>query len=102
MSYLTHSRKVWHGICTRKKIQKKTSVQYCKFKNGLYNVDIRERERKRELKMRMIEKVVSDCCGDEVKGYDFCRCCLEHCTPILEYYPDPTDPEYNENWAIPE
>ena len=58
--------------------------------------------RKREFKMRMIEKVISDCCGDEVQGYDFCRCCLEHCTPILEYYPDPTDPEYNENWAIPE
>ena len=43
--------------------------------------------------MRMIEKVVSDCCGDDVQGYDFCRCCLEHCTPILEVYPDPTDPE---------
>ena len=43
--------------------------------------------------MRMIEKVISDCCGDEVQGYDFCRCCLEHCTPIIEEYPDPTDPE---------
>lgn len=43
--------------------------------------------------MRMLEKIVSDCCGDEVEGYDFCRCCLEHCTPILEVYPDPTDPE---------
>ena len=52
--------------------------------------------------MRMIEKVVSDCCGDEVQGYDFCRCCLEHCTPILEVYPDPTDPEYNQNWTIPQ
>ena len=52
--------------------------------------------------MRMIEKIISDCCGDDVQGYDFCRCCLEHCTPILEVYPDPTDPEYNENWAIPE
>ena len=43
--------------------------------------------------MRMVEVIISDCCGDEVQGYDFCRCCLEHCTPILEYYPDPTDPE---------
>ena len=43
--------------------------------------------------MRMIEVIVSDCCGDKVQGYDFCACCLEHCTPILEYYPDPTDPE---------
>jgi hypothetical protein len=52
--------------------------------------------------MRMIEMITSDCCGDEVMGYDFCACCLEHCTPILEYYPDPTDPEYNENWAVPQ
>lgn len=43
--------------------------------------------------MRMIENIVSDCCGDKVQGYDFCACCLEHCTPVLEYYPDPTDPE---------
>lgn len=48
--------------------------------------------------MRMIENIVSDCCGDQVQGYDFCRRCLEHCTPIIEYYPDPLDPEYNENW----
>lgn len=52
--------------------------------------------------MRMIENVVSDCCGGEVVAYDICRCCLEHCTPIVEYYPDPLDSEYNENWAIPE
>jgi hypothetical protein len=38
--------------------------------------------------MRMIENIVSDCCA----------CCLEHCVPIVEYYPDPTDPEYNANW----
>lgn len=50
-------------------------------------------ERKKELKMRMIEVIISDCCGDEVQGYDFCRCCLEHCTPIVEHYPDPWDPE---------
>jgi hypothetical protein len=43
--------------------------------------------------MRMIEMITSDCCGDEIRGYDFCACCLEHCTPILEYIPDPTDPE---------
>jgi hypothetical protein len=43
--------------------------------------------------MRMIEMITSDCCGDKVQGYDFCACCLEHCTPILEYYPDPSDPE---------
>lgn len=52
--------------------------------------------------MRMIEQIISDCCGDDVQGYDFCRCCLEHCTPIVEYYPDPTDPEYNQNWTIPQ
>lgn len=50
-------------------------------------------ERKREREMRMIEVITSDCCGDEVRGLDFCACCLEHCTPILEYYPDPLDPE---------
>lgn len=52
--------------------------------------------------MRMIENVVSDCCGGEVVAYDICRCCLEHCIPVVENYPDPLDPEYNENWAIPE
>jgi hypothetical protein len=45
----------------------------------------------RELTMRMVEIITSDCCGDEVRGLDFCACCLEHCTPILEYLPDPTD-----------
>jgi hypothetical protein len=75
-------------------LHKKTSVQYCGLKNGRYNVDIREKEREeREKKMRMIEMITSDCCGDKVQGYDFCACCLEHCTPILEYYPDPSDPE---------
>jgi hypothetical protein len=43
--------------------------------------------------MRMIEVITSDCCGDEIRGLDFCACCLEHCTPILEYIPDPTDTE---------
>ena len=47
-------------------------------------------ERKKESrKMQMIEIITSDCCGDEVRGYDFCACCLEHCTPIVEYIPDP-------------
>ena len=47
------------------------------------------RKKERELKMRMIEIITSDCCGDEVRGLDFCACCLEHCTPIVEYIPDP-------------
>jgi hypothetical protein len=51
------------------------------------------KEREREKEMRMIEMITSDCCGDEVRGYGFCACCLEHCIPILEYYPDPSDPE---------
>ena len=47
-------------------------------------------ERKKESrKMQMIEIITSDCCGDEVRGLDFCACCLEHCTPIVEYIPDP-------------
>lgn len=45
--------------------------------------------------MRMIEVITSDCCGDEIRGYDICSCCLEHCTPILEYVSDPTDPDSN-------
>jgi len=49
--------------------------------------------KKKSLEMRMIEVITSDCCGDEVRGLDFCACCLEHCTPILEYLPDPTDPQ---------
>ena len=52
--------------------------------------------------MRMIEKIVSDCCGEIVYREDICTRCKEHCERIIETYPDPTDPEYNENWAIPE
>lgn len=43
--------------------------------------------------MRMIEKIVSDCCGEVVYREDICTRCKEHCEPIIETYPDPTDPE---------
>jgi hypothetical protein len=62
-------------------------------------------ERKRVKKMRMIEQYVSDCCGvvivDDIAGHELCPCCWEHCDPIIEVYPDSTDPEYNVNW-LPE
>jgi hypothetical protein len=58
-----------------------------------YNVDIKSK--KERVEMRMIEMITSDCCGDQVGGYDICSSCLEHCTPIVEYIADPTDPDSN-------
>jgi hypothetical protein len=53
--------------------------------------------------MRMIEQYVSDCCGvvivDDIAGHELCPCCWEHCDPIIEVYPDSTDPEYSVNWS---
>jgi hypothetical protein len=62
---------------------------------SLYNVDIRNKEKKtqkkRKRKMEMQILYISDCCGaylddDEIE-YGICNDCFEPCEVLIEEYP---------------